>query len=486
MLRIRLPLLTVLLLGASAPLAAQDLFWVDAGSGVDSPARDGSETEPFRTLTYALGRQSAGRSLEVVLRRGLYFDESWPVFVGPDPLTIRGDEAGAPYVFGFGTSFENFVLDSAAGDFTLKGLTLVGAQNVVMVERDAAAVESLEVVLDRVSVLGGLLVNARVQDDAELFVDVRRSWFRGADTGLKLAAYDDGQIRAEVRRSRIFRPTFGIFARSYGSATVDVFVENSIISQCLRQAVYLQSAGGPAHVELLHCNLARNGAGWMPPLAAIKILTPSPGASVPTMDIRRSILWSNGKDIAGYPQVAANLSFETNLVEDAALIGVGGNFAGPPDWLAGPFALLPGSSAIGAGSPGTAVDFHGRPRGGTASDLGAMEHQRYTLNLDAGTWVGHGQEFVVTGDPNTAYAVYAGFERSAGPGLGVRPFVAGNPLLRGRLDATGVAERLVLWPVADEFRGRRFFLQVVGKDAAGVLHFSEVVAVNLTRVPHAS
>lgn len=482
-----LPIFSILLLTTN--VVSQDVFHVDPNIGHDNRLASGDATEPFKTITYAVARSAPGNSLEVLCHDGSFRRETWPIQVGLGNMTIRAINPGAVLIepgATAGAAMSNFDLSPASGDLTLHGLTVTGAQKFVRVIGGGSSGHHVNVKMEQVTVAAGTLIHVKLSGNARLNFDLRLSDVRAADSALTILAEDQAHIKVNVQRSRLHGGSdHGIHAEAIGpDAQLVLNVENTVISNFGQHGIQVIGGGGPCDLTMNSCNLVGNGVS-IPGKAAVSLVTPDPISQYPHANLFRNIFHANGGDIQDFALMPGNFSFETNLLQDTAADGIGGNIVGDPDFVGTTMIMGANSLAVGtAPLGGLGHDFNGNLRAlDGRGDIGAFEHVPYNFGVDGQAFLGRTLGLAMSGPPGHTFALLAGWERSFGTTLGIVPMAGGNPGVIGQLDLNGKWTTDFRLPAKSWLAGNTVYFQAVGRLENGNNSLSQVVEITPTFSP---
>ena len=354
---------------SSLELRDSNLFFVDPVRGSDEgTGRD--PARPWRTLTHA-NENAYGTPAILLLAPGEYSEASGEVFpLAPSGFsTIVGKfPAGARIVGPSDASVPVFRANS--GISTYSGFEIVtegvafdiafGGYELNLYGLEVNALRGLDVELPDL-VEGGVSIGGcdfRTKQAAvtvsgdfspsvpwlPFYVDIRNSIFVAGPEAAILDFRSSGEGDVWVRSSNnAFRSArTGLWIRPEDPLQISIDVEGSVFHR-LGNA----SGGGPLVVDGVQRSLA--------------------------VTVARSIFWENhgALDLPGYDP--ATYVLEQNLVQDPALVGIGGNISGDPRFVAaasGDYHLRPDSPARGVAAPGspTARDRDLDPRGVAPDD----------------------------------------------------------------------------------------------------------------------
>ncbi len=477
-----------LLLALAAPSAAEETFYyVDPVQGVDIPTA-GRFTQPWKSITYALS-QPLDPQARINLFPGDYTvatGEVFPIELNPLTIVVGFYGCGARVIQPAGSTVPAFrwtVQPGRGGYGDLWDMTIETDHRAVEVIVGADANFSFSASGLRVS--GNQAVHIALDPGANV-----SAYVNGSDLATTLApviaevspgsATLDTRLDLDVNRSRLTASSGSAVEGTVtgpGAALV-VGGTSSVLYGCESGVDLTVSGGGTASTMIENFVFYGLASGAVSETAS----TLSP---LPTHDLRNSIFWGNAvqQDLPGYDP--ARYTLTTNLFEDAALVGIGGSIAGPPDFVdaaAGDWHLLPSSPARDAGSPSPdfdASDLDGDPRmtvfgGDGITDVGADElYERYVY-FTAPPGVGQVATLRVFGVAGDDFAVFVGpmtFFPGFGDGLQLHSVFFPAPLLAGVVAPSGLSEGQVPVPADGALLGIAYMAQAVYL-SGGALEFS--------------
>jgi len=474
-------LLQLLLCILSTTLVAQDVFYIDSTSGQDLASVTGNASSPFETLTYAVSRSSAGNSVLVHCLPGVYEKEVWPLQVTTDAMTVQAVSPGSVLFTSSTSVFANFRLVPSSGDLTLRGLSVQGGRQFVRLVGSGALGDQIHIILENMDIHAETALQVTVGGDAYVNADVRMCEIQAIDTGFAFFAHERTHVKANIQRCTIRNGTKnGVEAiASDASSELEINIENTVIRDFANHAILVESAGGASNLMLNSCNLVRNGIVSSPRKEAVSLVRPNASSSYPHAVLMRNILSDNGGDLRDFGSMPWNFTFESNLVQDQSLSGLGGNIVGDAAFVGSAMVLGARSDAWGAAPVGgLAEDYYGNIRDADGrGDIGAFEHKAFTFGVDGRAPLGDLLRMGVSGQPNQPFLLYAGWSTNPGQGLQVNPMPIANPGVSSTLDAAGAWSFDYHMPNTPAMAGRMSYFQVEGLLLNGMTAYSQVIPV---------
>ena len=464
-------------------LFGQDVFYVDAAAGQDSATVAGTLADPFETISYSISRSSVGNSVLVYCQPGTYNKETWPIVGTADALTVQAMLPGSVLLTTPTAAPTHFKIMPDSGDLTLRGLSVQGAQQFIRLSGSGAVGDQIHIVLEDLNIQANTALQASVYGDAYVNIDMRMCEVKVTGAGLSLVANGRTHIKANVQRCMFTQGILcGVQAEaSDPSSELELNIENTVIRDFARHAVYLESAGGASNLMLNSCNLVGNGISTSTLREAVNLVRPNATSSYPHAVLMRNILSDNGGDLRDFASMPWNYTFESNLVQDAAIAGLGGNILGNADFV-GNTMVLGGRSAAWGVAPvgGLSEDYYGNIRDADGrGDIGAFEHKAFTFGTYSRAPIGGYLQMAVSGPPHQPFALFAGWSTTAGPGLQVNPLSFANPGVSTTLSSIGSWSFDYLMPSSPALAGRMSFFQIEGLLSNGLTVYSQVIPVRL-------
>jgi hypothetical protein len=417
-----LPLLALLLLALVPTIGAaqQTLVYVDAAAG-DDVNGSGSAQSPYRTLTRAIGRAATLADPIVRLRAGTYdraHGEAFPLqlparcTVEGDPTTRAGDSLAVKLVSDFGVGATFTLGGPGRHDVTLRGLRLAGGQYHGV--QAATSGGSLALTITGCEVTHSRAVAVLAQAGATVRVALSDCQLDGVDAPLVLQSMAASTLDASLDRCRLRNGlNAGIVAESTGPSTLTLAVVNTWLHLQHKNGIAaFSNSGGQITASLEHVlfhDIGNRSVGGKPG-AVLDVLGPS--GNQPRWTIANTIFYQCKADTPVW--LVPAYTFRTNLVQQADLIGLGGNLVGSPifeDDSRERYRPRLGSPVIDRGSASAVIaDLDGKPRGdrwGTP-DIGPYEFHvcatwvEQTVHADGSATIHHGAH----GPPSSAAVMF--------------------------------------------------------------------------------
>jgi|GEM_PF-655335 hypothetical protein len=463
---------------------AQSVIHVDPQRGVDHASVPGTQNEPVRTIGYALSMQQTGQSVRIRLERGQYREETWPLAIGLEEVTIEAVDAGSVVVNGRRNSsaLTNFSVQANSKGLTLRGFTLRSAPTTIEMSGSATTTQYTRIKMEEMVLLvADCAIAADVSGLTQLEIDIRLSNLHALQTALELTAREDAHLKVNIQRSYLYGGSDnGIQMLAEGvNASIETNFENCVFRDFDRHAIQFEGQGGQCNLYVVHSNFLDCGA------SAIRVTAPPNSWSTYSV-IRRNLFWGNAADFHDWVGMTHLVTWESNLVQDSGLAAIGGNLHGDPMFVDDSWVMRNDSPARNAVTPAYPFDdFHGNARGqnGALHDLGAIQHDTLTAGLESQVFLSHGLTLTASGPPQMAFQLRVGDQIQSQPFPIIPGGAAHTSAINVAMDGSGAWRGHYQLPSKPNLAGKVFFVQALGRDAQHVFHASPIIQSKVSIPP---
>lgn len=458
-------------------------LYIDPAAGVDNPT-GGGPTNPLRTITFASSLVGPAGPGTFRLRPGSYdaSAETFPLalpdmcVVEADPARIRDAQAivisGPPTGPGHTPAVQVGGRGAGPVDVTLRNLTIEGGAYIAVQIDGPAGTGALNFLAEGCVMNHYRDLSVLTRGDTFAAVKADRCTMRGLDKQVEVTARGTSTVVLGIDRGLLTGAWIGADLIANGGTILAQLRGVRIVDEGLQGVRMGTLNNGFVGVRAEHCLLRKNGRRTVNlPTTHLGGLCEDPNSLVGmrVAQVENSIFSGNVNDCPHY--TPGNYTFGVNLVAQANLIGVGGNFTGNALFVeagANDSHLLPGSAAIDVGDPAATTllqDFEGDPRPNGAPDLGPDEHHQLYLYAKGAAHVGgptpEALTFRCMAPGGTAFGGFLGLGHNGtpwGPGrLYLTPPIYN--LFVGLTTSTGFGEVRILMPVVPNLIGRETWWQ---------------------------
>jgi len=377
-------------LGAGAGLSAQVLY-VDPVGGQDT-SLGGGPTNPLKTITFAVTRYAGKPStLDLRLLPGQYdpaSGESFPIVL-PPRAAVKGVKPGSVNVKKTSMQLTTVFSATDAEDLRFEDLQIGSPDRGVQCTNNPGKNLTLALVRVRMGNSRDLAVNVNGSIAAVTLVGCDLG---GGDTGVRANVQGGGTANLTIDRSIIRKVWHGVSLNATGQgSTIASVIRNTLFNAPGVNGVLSQAnQGGQITSWIEGAVFYKCGGATIPNRGKGLNDVWDSQSTPPRHGVANSAFFQNGTDMPAY--APANYLLKKNLVQDANLVGIGGNITGDPRFLDASrddFRLKHDSPCRDRGDNAAvtaAVDFDGDPRidpgalGGKAIvDIGAHEYYPFLL-----------------------------------------------------------------------------------------------------------
>ncbi|MBK8098454.1 MAG: DUF1565 domain-containing protein [Planctomycetes bacterium] len=449
--------------------------YIDPVNGNDAPG-GGGQTNPLRTLTYAISAVGPAGPATFRLRAGAYTDpaETFPIalpdscVVEADPATtVRGMQsvqiAGPPTGAGHTPALVVGGRGNGPVAVTLRGLLIEGSAYIAVAVDAPQGTGTLDLRLEDCVCDHYRDLEAVIAGNTVATIAYDRCTLRGLDEQLRITARGTSVTTLLVDHGVLSGAWVGADLISLGGTIAANLRGVRLIDHGLYGIRMGTQNNGTVAVRAEHCLFRKSGTRTIGlptnDLGGI-VDNPTGLAGTRTVRVENSIFWGNVNDCPHYN--AANYTFGNNIVQQANLVAAGGNRNVAPGFVdaqGNDYRLLPGSPAVDAGDPTATTllaDFEGNPRfQGNGPDLGPDEFWSLYLYASGVAHVGGPWPtwlvFRALGPPGTPFAGFTSFGNSGLPWAPGTLYLAQpifGSMFVGTIGSNGLGQAAIQLPVA--------------------------------------